>query len=151
MTVPLTRAFTFDVTSLANSTPYSAPALVVPWAAQVVNVQYVPAATMASATATANTQRHFTLTNKGGSSSASGTATGVIAAAALTSLSTTLGGTRGQFGTGLLGDVASTLSLNTVTTSLTVAAGDILMWESSHSATGVTDVGGRVVITLSRI
>lgn len=137
---------------MGTGSDFSAPALVVPWAAVVALVQFVPAQSHASASATASGWRQYSVYNKGGSASASGTATALIARGALTSLSTTLGNTAGQFATGLLADVASSLLLNTVTTTLTVAAGDVLMWESSHSGTsGVQDVGGRVQITLSRI
>lgn len=149
MTTPLIRTMEMDVTSLAASADFSAPVGVVPFAAVVTSVQFVPAATQITATAVAATVRTYTLYNRlGGSTAITGTGTVVIARGALTSLSAS----NTAFGTGLIDNVASTLPLNATTTSLTVAAGDILEWESSHSgATGAVDVGGKVIITLSRI
>lgn len=140
-----------QVTSMGTGTDVSIPFQPAPYAAVVTQVQYVPAATLASSAATASGFRVFSLLNRLGSASI-GTGAVVLARNHLTSLSTTLGNTVGQFGTGLLDNVASTVQLNSVTTSLTVAAGDILEWESLHSATsGVGDPGGMVVVTLSRI
>lgn len=136
---------------MGTGTDVSYPFQPVPFAATVTQVQYVPAATLASSAATASGFRVFSLFNRLGSASI-GTGVVLLARNHLTSLSTTLGNTVGQFGTGLLDNVASTVQLNSVTTSLTVAAGDILEWETLHSATsGVGDPGGMVVVTLSRI
>lgn len=143
MTVPLVRTFTADMTSLAATVDYSAPMLKVPWAAQVTLVEYVPAQTQAADTAVAATLRTWCLYNRG----AAGTGTTALAKGALTSVSAS----QTAFGTGFIGDMASTLPLTT-TALLTLAAGDILEWESSHSGgTGLRDVGGQVIVTLSRI
>lgn len=151
MTAPRVTQLFAQVTSMGTGTDVSMPFQPVPFAAQVTQVQYVPSATLASSGATASGFRQFTLFNRLGSASI-GTGAVILARAHLTSLSTTLGGTVGQFGTGLLDNVASAVQLNSVTASLTVAANDILEWESLHSATsGVGDPGGMVVVTLSRI
>ena len=151
MTIPYVTRLYMQVSSAGSGVDVSQPFPPAPFAAVVTLVQYVPAQTMASATATASGFRQFSLYNRQGSAS-SGTGTPIIARAHLTSLSTTLANTVGQFGAGLLAKVASTVQLNSVTTSLTVAAGDILEWETLHSATsGVQEVGGEIVVTLSRI
>lgn len=151
MTVPYITQLNVPVSSMGTGSDMSVPFQPVPFAAVVTLVQYVPAQTLASSAATASGFRQFTLFNRLGSASI-GTGAVILARAHLTSLSTTLGNTVGQFGTGLLDNVASTVQLNSVTTSLTVAAGDILEWETLHSATsGVGDPGGMVVVTLSRI
>lgn len=144
MTIPYVVRLEMDVTSLAATADFSAPAARAPFAAQVTLVEFIPAASQAAATAVAATVRTYTLYNRG----AAGTGTTAIAKGALTSLSAS----QTAFGTtGLIDNVASTIPLTT-TALLTVAAGDILEWESSHSgATGAVDVGGKVVITLSRI
>lgn len=147
MSTPLIRYLEMDITSLAASADFSAPMGRAPFAAVVTAVEFVPANTQAAATAVAATVRTYTLYNRG-SGSTSGTGAVVIARGALTSLSAS----QTAFATGLLDNVASTLPLNATTTSLTVAAGDILEWESSHSgATGAVDVGGKVIVTLSRV
>ena len=51
----------------------------------------------------------------------------------------------------LTNNVPSSLTLTATTAFLTVAHGDVLEWESSMSATGMNDPGGRVIITYSRI
>lgn len=147
MTVPRVTQLAAVITSLAASADFSVPMQPVPWAAVVTAVQYVPAASFLAASATTATVRTYTLYNRQGSAS-SGTGAIVVARGALTSLSAS----QTAFSTGFIDNVASALPLNAVTTSLTVAAGDILEWESSHSgATGAVDVGGQVVVTLSRI
>lgn len=143
MTVPLTRQFTFDQTSLAATTDVSGPMFRAPWAGQVTLVEFIPAQTQAADTAVAATLRTYTLYNRG----AAGTGTTALAKGALTSLVAS----QTAFGTGFLDGVASSIPLTT-TALLTVASGDIIEWESSHSGgTGLRDVGGKVVVTLSRI
>lgn len=148
MTVPLVRTFQAAFTSQISGNDFSNPVVVVPFAATVTLVQYVPAAAVLASTNVANTARTWTLYNRGGSASASGSAAVILARGALTSLSAS----QTAFSTGLIDNVASSLPLNSVTASLTVAAGDILEWESSHSgSTGGIDPGGLVYVTLSRI
>ncbi len=143
MTVPFVYRMEMDVTSLISGADYSAPVGRAPFAAQVTLVEYIPANAVLAATNVANTVRTFTLYNRG----AAGAGTTVLAKGALTSVSAS----QTAFGTGLIGEVASTLPLTT-TALLTVASGDILEWETSHSgSTGGIDPGGKVVVTLSRI
>lgn len=143
MTVPFVHRMEFDITSLISGADFSAPMGRAPFAAQVTLVEFIPANAVLASTNVANTVRTFTLYNRG----AAGTGTTALAKGALTSVSAS----QTAFGTGLIDNVASTLPLTT-TALLTVAAGDILEWESSHSgSTGGIDPGGRVVVTLSRI
>ncbi len=143
MSAPLIRTMEMDITSLISGADFSAPIGIVPFAAQVTLVQFVPASAVLASTNVANTVRTFTLYNRLGT----GAGTTRIAVGALTSLSASIT----AFGTGLIDNVASTLPLTT-TALLTVAAGDVLEWESSHSgSTGGIDPGGKVVVTLSRI
>ncbi len=137
-----------DVTSLAATIDLSAPFNPAPWAAQVTLVQYVPAQTQTSDTAVAQTLRTYTLFNRGG---APGTGTTAIARGAITSASAAITAFGTSTSAGLTDNIASSLPLTT-TALLTLAAGDVLEWESLHSGgTGLRDVGGRVVVTLSRI
>lgn len=132
-----------DVTSLISGADFSAPVGRVPFAAQVTLVEYIPANAVLASTNVANTVRTFTLYNRG----AAGAGTTALAKGALTSLSAS----QTAFATGLVDNVASTLPLTT-TALLTVAAGDILEWETSHSgSTGGIDPGGKVIVTLARI
>ncbi len=144
MTAPLVRTLVKDISSLAALTNMSMPFEPAPFAAAVTLVQFVPAQSQAHATAVAETLRTYQLINRG----AAGTGTTVLANGRITSPAAS----QNAFGTGLIDNVASTLPLTTSIALLTIAAGDILEWESSVSGgTGLRDVGGRVVVTLSRV
>ncbi len=143
MTTPLIRTMELDVTSLISGADFSTPVGIVPFAAQITLVQFVPASAVLASTNVANTVRTFTLYNRLGT----GAGTTAVAKGALTSVSAS----QTAFGTGLIDNLASTIPLTT-TALLTVALGDVLEWESSHSgSTGGIDPGGRVIVTLSRI
>ncbi len=144
MTAPLVRTIEQNISSLAALTNYSMPFGPVPFACTVTLVQFVPAQSQAHATAVAETLRTYVLYNRG----TAGAGTTALANGRITSVAAS----QNAFGTGLLADQVSTLPLTTSTALLTLAAGDILEWESSVSgATGLRDVGGRVIVTLSRI
>lgn len=143
MTVPYVHRMVMDVTSVAAGVQISKCFEPAPFAAQVTLVQFVPNLTQAHATAVAATLRTYVLYNRGGA----GAGTTQLANGRITSPAAS----QNAFGTGLLGDQVSTLPLTT-TALLTLAAGDVLEWESSESGgTGLRDVGGRVIVTLSRI
>lgn len=143
MTVPWVKEYASFITSLAATADFSTPVLRAPYAATVSKVEFVPADTQAHATAVASTVRTYVLYNR----KTDGAGTTAIANGRITSVAAS----QNAFGTGLLADQVSTLPLTT-TALLTLAAGDVLEWESSHSgATGIRDVGGMVVVTLSRI
>lgn len=143
MTVPLVKQATLDVTSLAATVDFSAPMLRAPYACVVTLVEFIPAQSQAHDTAVAATLRTYTLYNRG----TAGTGTTQLASGRITSVAAS----QNAFGTGLVDGVASTLPLTTAAL-LTLAAGEVLEWESSHSGgTGLRDVGGRAVVTYSRI
>ncbi len=149
MTVPFVTQFTLDVSSISAGAVMSAPIGPMPFAGVVTMVQYVPAQTQSADTAVAATLRSYCLYNRLG---APGTGTTSLARGHITSLiasQTCFGSTTG----GLTDNIASTLVLTTSTAMLTCAQGDVLEWESStfSGGTGLRDVGGRVVITYSRI
>ena len=147
MSVPLTRILTMDVTSLAASADWSAPFTPMPFAAVVTLVQFLPAQTQTADSAVANTVRAYTLYNRGGN----GAGTTKLASGQLTSVSASITAFGTSTAAGLTDNIASSLPLTT-TALLTLAAGDILEWESSHSgSTGLRDVGGRVLVYCSRI
>lgn len=143
MTLPWQTKLTMDVTSVAAGVNISKVFEPAPFAATVAKVEFVPNQSQAHATAVAATLRTYVLYNRG----TAGTGTTAVANGRITSLAAS----QNAFNTGLEANVASTLVLTT-TALLTLAAGDVLEWESSESGgTGLRDVGGRVVVTLSRI
>lgn len=147
MSVPLTRQMTMDITSLAASADFSAAFHAMPYAAQITLVQYVPDQTQTDDTGVANTGRTYALYNR----QAANTGTTSLCRAFMTSASASIVGFGTSTSAGLTQNIASSLPLTT-TALLTVAAGDILVWESSHiGSTGLRDVGGRVVVSFSRI
>lgn len=144
MTAPLVRTFEAGMSSLAALSHFSIPVGRAPFACVVTAVEFIPAQTQAHATAVAETLRTYALYNRG----TDGTGTTMLANGRVTSVAAS----QNAFGTGFLADRISTLPLTTSTALLTLAAGDVLEWESSASGgTGLRDVGGRVVVTYSRI
>lgn len=147
MTVPYVAKYQMDQTSLGATVDVSMPMFVAPFAAQVTLVQYVPAQTQTSDTAVASTVRTYSLYNRLGT----GAGTTRLACGAITSASASITAFGTSTSAGLTDNIASSIPLTT-TALLTLAAGDVIEWESSHSgATGLRDVGGTVIVTLSRI
>lgn len=143
MTVPWVTKLTMDVTSVAAGVNISKCFEPAPFDGQVTLVQFVPNLSQAHATAVAATLRTYVLYNRG----LDGAGTTALANGRITSPAAS----QNAFNTGLEANIASTLPLTT-TTLLTITQGAILEWESSESGgTGLRDVGGRVVVTLSRI
>lgn len=143
MTVPFVHRIEANISSLAALSNFSIPVGRAPFAATVTLVEYIPAQSQAHATAVAETLRTYVLYNR----KTDGSGTTALANGRITSPAAS----QNAFGTGLLADQVSTLPLTT-TPLLTLAAGDVLEWESSVSGgTGLRDVGGRVIVTLSRI
>jgi hypothetical protein len=134
--VPLTKQYELDVTSLTTSMNINAIAAgPMPFAGSVTAVRYVPNATQAGGIDV--NHRMLRLFNRG----AAGTGTTSMALLDLTSANAN--------GT-LTDNVASSFSLTTSTALLAFAAGDVLEYQSSMSATGMLDPGGRVVIDITR-
>lgn len=136
MTAPLIKNdLQLDVTSLTTAMDYSAVVGRAPYACVVTAVEYIPNGTQAGGATVANA-RALGLVNRGGGA---GTGTTTIAAMSMTTT-----------GTSLTDNVPASLSLTT-TPLLTLAAGDVLEWNSAKLTTGLNDPGGKVVVTYSRI
>ena len=147
MSVPLTRQFTLDVTSLAGGSDFSCVLTRAPYAGVVTLIEYIPDQTQTDDSGVANTGRNYSLYNR----NAAGTGTTVLGRCIMTSASASIVGFGTSTSAGLTALIASTLPLTT-TALLTVAAGEFLVWESSHvGSTGLRDVGGKVVVSYSRI
>lgn len=106
--------------------------LTVPWAGTVTNVTYSPDSVLTGANTDSRT---VVLVNKG----QSGSGTTVVATKAFTS------------GVNAPADDITTITLSVVAGATTVAAGDVLAWQSTHvGSTGLADPGGLVTVELSR-
>lgn len=144
MTSPLVRTLVMDITSVAAGVQISKCFEPAPFAGVVSLVQFVPNLSQAHATAVAATLRTYVLYNRG----AAGAGTTALASGRITSPAAS----QNAFNTGLEGNIPSTVPLTASSALLTIAAGDVLEWESSESGgTGLRDVGGRVIVTLSRV
>ena len=102
-----------------------------PFAGVVTSVQYVPEAAITGA---ATNNRTVSLVNKGQAGS------GTTTVASLTF----------DNGVNAAANDEKAITLSGTATNLVLAAGDTLQWRSIHVATGITDPGGVVRITISR-
>jgi len=107
--------------------------LTVPWAGTVTSVTYEPDTVLTGANTDSRT---VVLVNKG----QAGSGTTVVATKAFTS------------GVNAPADDITTITLSTVAGATTVAAGDVLAWQSTHvGSTGLADPGGLVTVEITRI
>lgn len=104
---------------------------VAPFDGTVSAVTYIPLTTITGA---ATNNRSLSLVNKG----QAGAGTTVVATLA--------------FGNGVnaAANAATAITLSTVAGATTVAAGDVLQWQSTHVGTGIADPGGLVNVSFSR-
>lgn len=102
-----------------------------PFACTVTSVQYVPEAAITGA---ATNNRTVSLVNKG----QAGSGTTTVASLAFDN------------GVNAVANDEKTITLSGTAANLTLAAGDTLQWRSIHVATGITDPGGVVRVTISR-
>ena len=102
-----------------------------PFACTVTSVQYVPEAAITGA---ATNNRTVSLVNKG----QAGAGTTTVASLAFDN------------GVNAVANDEKTITLSVTAANLVLAAGDTLLWRSIHVATGITDPGGVVRVTLSR-
>jgi len=102
-----------------------------PFAGVVTSVQYVPEAAITGA---ATNNRTVSLVNKGQAGS------GTTTVASLTF----------DNGVNAAANDEKAITLSGTAANLVLAAGDTLQWRSIHVATGITDPGGVVRITISR-
>ena len=130
MTVPWPRDLTMTANAGASLATGSLQTIVgrSQYTATVQAVAYIPAGSVSGAS---GNNRTLTLYNRG-------TGAGTVAVAALTLVS----------GTNLTDNTAGVITLATGS-SLTVAVGDVLEWDSTANASGVADPGGHVVVTLA--
>jgi len=102
-----------------------------PFACTVTSVQYVPEAAITGA---ATNNRTVSLVNKG----QAGAGTTTVASLSFDN------------GVNAVANDEKTIALSVTAANLVLAAGDTLLWRSIHVATGITDPGGVVRVTLSR-
>ena len=106
-------------------------AAVVPFNSTVTAVDYVPASAVTGA---ATNNRTISLVNKGQAGSDS------------TSVASLTFGS----GTNAAATTPRAVTLSGTAANLSLTAGDTLLWRSIHNATGITDPGGLLRITLAR-
>ncbi|MEU3125815.1 hypothetical protein AB0I87_18740 [Streptomyces sp. NPDC049952] len=102
-----------------------------PFACTVTSVQYVPEAAITGA---ATNNRTVSLVNKG----QAGAGTTTVASLSFDN------------GVNAVANDEKIITLSATAANLVLAAGDTLLWRSIHVATGITDPGGVVRVTLSR-
>lgn len=128
---PLVATRSANVAALGATADASPVVCEAPFAGSVSRVGYVPV----SAITGANTNtRTLTVTNRG----QDGTGTTNVATLALTS------------GVNAAADDEKAITLSGTAGHLTVAAGDVLTFDSTHASSGLADPGGSVVIEFTR-
>ena len=138
MTAPRVSTIEFNVTSLGTSNSLSMAVGMMPYAATITSVVYIPSATQAGGVAANG--RMMSLFNRAGLASSG---TGAVTLATLLLTSGAAAGT-------LNDNIPASLTL-TSAAALTLAAGDTLEWHSSHRTSGLEDPGGRGIVTFARI
>lgn len=129
---PLTRVEEKTVPAVAAGTDSEKNIITVPWAGTVTSVTYAPDTVLTGANTDSRT---LVLVNKG----QSGAGTTVVATKAF--LSTV----------NAAADDQTAITLSVVAGATTVAAGDVLAWQSTHvGSTGLADPGGLVTVELTR-
>jgi len=128
---PLTSKLTADADAVAKGADSSISIGPAPFAGKVTSVTYTPSAAI---TGTATNTRTLKLLNKG----QSGSGTAVVAELALVS------------GVNPAAFDEKALTLSGTASKLEVAEGDILAFESVHTAEGLVDPGGEVQVKIAR-
>lgn len=131
-TAPFVQYLTVPVGAVGTAgNDLDSVAAVVPFNATVTAVQYVPAAAVTGA---ATNNRTISLVNKGQAGSDSTSVASLTFANAVNAAAAT----------------PKAVTLSATAANLDVTAGDTLLWRSIHNATGITDPGGFVRVSLSR-
>jgi flavoprotein len=107
------------------------PVFVAPFPATVTSVQYVTPSAITGANTNTRRCRSSTRAQAGSGST-------TVASLALTS------------GVNTVAFVPKAVTLSGTAANLVLASGDVLIWNSTHVGTGITDPGGLVVVTYSR-
>jgi hypothetical protein len=129
---PLVQQRTAQIASVAAGSDVERNVAVAPFAGTVTSVTYAPDTVLTGANTDSRT---LVLVNKG----QSGAGTTVVATKAFTS------------GVNAPADDETTITLSVVDGATTVAAGDILAWQSTHvGGTGLADPGGLVKVEITR-
>ena len=128
---PSVRTLEAQVPAVAAGSDASTVVGVAPYAGTVTAVTYVPITTITGADTNTRT---VALTNKG----QAGAGSTAVASLALAS------------GVNSTGADEKTITLNATAANLVLVAGDVLVWSSTHAASGLADTGGMVRVTVSR-
>lgn len=130
-TAPLVKTIEHAIPATAAGSDAEVDIAEVPWAGTVTEVDYVASTAITGADTNSRT---VVLVNKG----QSGAGTTVVATKAFTS------------GVNAAADDNTTIALSGTAANLVVAAGDVLVWQSTHVGTGLADPGGLVHVELTR-
>lgn len=131
-TAPLERVLQEDVPANAAGADSTTPLGTAPFAGTVESVTYIATAALTGADTDSRT---VNLVNRG----QAGAGTTVIATVDF------------DAGSNAAANDETTIPLSAVAGATTVAAGDVLDWESVHvGSTGLADPGGLVVVTIAR-
>lgn len=128
---PFTRVIKVNVAAVTIAADLETDAGVVPFDGVVSAVSYIPSTVL---TGTDTNSRTVVVVNKG----AAGSGTTIVATKAFVN------------GVNAPADVATPITLSATAANLVVVAGDILVVQSNHVASGLVDPGGLVEITVTR-
>lgn len=129
-TTPLVRNIEHPVPAVTIAADAETDLTEAGFAGTVTKVDYIAATAIAGADTNSRT---VVLVNKG-----AGSGNTVIATKAFTN------------GVNAAADAVTSVPLSVVAGATTVAAGDVLVWQSTHVGTGIVDPGGMVHVELSR-
>lgn len=130
-TAPQTDVKEVPVVASVAATDIERNAHVAPFSGAVTSVSYVPDAVLTGADTNSRT---LVLVNKG----QTGVGTTVVASKAFTNT------------VNAPADDETAITLSAVAGATTVAAGDVLAWQSTHVGTGIADPGGLVKVEITR-
>lgn len=130
-TSPLVQTFERIIPATATASDSETDLIVAPFAGTVSAVTYVASTAITGADTNSRT---VVVVDKG----AAGSGTTIVATKAFTNA------------VNAAADAATTITLSGTAANLVVAAGDVLVWQSTHVGTGLADPGGLVHIELTR-
>ncbi|UUV34384.1 hypothetical protein NQK81_13315 [Amycolatopsis roodepoortensis] len=122
-------AFTFEIPPTAAGTALEQPCLILPWAAQITSVRWVPGAAV-----TANGANYATLAFRNRLQNGAGTVQPATA--------------RSYAATNSVANVPETMALSGTAADLQAAAGDVLTATIAHTGTGLAIPAGLLQVAL---
>jgi hypothetical protein len=131
MQAPLVQTLRVQVDAAAVGVDFVAEFGEAPFDGTVTRVAYMPSGTITGANTNSRT---YTVTNQG----QAGAGTTNVATLAMVA------------GVNATGDDAKTIPLSGTAANLTVAAGDVLTFESTHVGTGIAEPGGTAIVEITR-